>query len=286
MSITDEQVPDFLLTAQNLKHTVLFTAAFALVFMNVYSPFDAKSWYNLNQIELFLYSSLSILTGMLVIAISRIIMHRRIRKRTRTLNYGQYGLWIAAEILSMSLVYAAFIKYVMNDTRHVLEVYQVSIKNTVLVLFIPYLIVWLYLSWQDKNKKIKQLSQDYHPGTPQSPRLIAFHDENKQLRFSLKADDLLYLKASDNYVNIYFIDQGKVARYMIRNRLKAFEEALQPTDVIRAHRSYMVNVNKVKMVRKEKGLLYLVLDAPEAHQVLVSKTYAESVIKAFSGQTS
>ena len=82
---------------------VIFTAVFALVFINLYSPFGINTWYNLTRPQLFFYSSLVILTGMLIIALSRIIMHQVSRKRP--ISHGTYILWIAAEIVSLALVH-------------------------------------------------------------------------------------------------------------------------------------------------------------------------------------
>ena len=60
---------------QNIIRLILFTSLFALVFINAYSPFGADRWYNLTRLEFFTYSSLTILIGVLVVVISRIIMY-------------------------------------------------------------------------------------------------------------------------------------------------------------------------------------------------------------------
>ena len=48
--------------------------------------------------------------------------------------------------------------------------------------------------------------------------MIPFRDEKGELRFSVKSKDVLYMEAADNYVSIHYIDRGKDASYMVRNK--------------------------------------------------------------------
>ena len=90
---------------------------------------------------------------------------------------------------------------------------------------------------------------------------------------------------SDNYVTIYYVDNNKITKYLIRNTLKNFEQKLHPKNIMRCHRSYMVNFEKVKIMRKEKTGLYLELDIEPKFRLPVSKTYVASVIETFSQYT-
>ena len=112
--------------------------------------------------------------------------------------------------------------------------------------------------------------------------MIPFHDEKGELRFSVKIENLLYLESADNYVNIYYIDKEKIARFTLRNTIKRLEETLNGTEIIRCHRSYMVNFEKVKILRKDKDELSLELDVPSAIALPVSKTYVQSVMETFT----
>ncbi len=50
---------------------------------------------------------------------------------------------------------------------------------------------------------------------------------------------------------------------------------------MRCHRSYMVNIEKVKLVRKDKDGLILELDTLSPIEIPVSKTYMNDVLQAF-----
>jgi DNA-binding LytR/AlgR family response regulator len=112
--------------------------------------------------------------------------------------------------------------------------------------------------------------------------MIPFHDEKDILRLSVKRDHLLYLEASDNYVNIYYLNKGKISRYLLRNSLKRMEDYFKNTEIVRCHRSFMVNFDKVKVIRKEKEGLQLELDLPSMIDIPVSRSYVEKVMAMFS----
>ena len=52
--------------------------------------------------------------------------------------------------------------------------------------------------------------------------------------------------------------------------------------LVRCHRSYIVNLDKVKVLRKTKDGIYLELDAMNTPDIPVSKTYYERVMNKFS----
>jgi DNA-binding LytR/AlgR family response regulator len=282
MFIIEQAIPSYLTTRQNITRTVIFTAAFALAFINIYSPFGVNTWYYVTRVQLLFYSSLVILTGVLVIVISRIIMYQY--SKVRKITYLRYITWILVEVLSMAAFYAIFVKFILYDERLFTEIFKISIKNTSLVLLLPYSIIWLYFSWHTKSIQLEELSyKESHNNTQK--KMILFYDEKGTLRFSILLEDLLYLEATDNYVTIFYIDNNKIAKYLIRNTLKNLEQKLQKKNIMRCHRSYMVNFEKVKIMLKEKTGLYLELDIEPKFRLPVSRTYVASVIEAFSQYT-
>lgn len=275
-------IPAYLTDKKNIFKTVGFTALFALIFINIYSPFGVESRYQVSsQLEFLFYSSLVILIGILVIVISRILLYHRAKKGKR-ITYLNYSVWIAAEIFFMALFYTLYDKFVLNDLREVWHIFQLTVKNTALVLLIPYSILWLYFAWKDKNLKLEELTSD-KPTSEQSG-MIPFKDEKGKIKISIKASDLLYIQAADNYVNIIYSHADKQAKYMLRATMKQIEEELHNSGLIRCHRSYMVNFNKVKLIRREKEGLVIELDIVPPVEVPVSKTYMEDVFKAFGHQ--
>ena len=181
----------------------------------------------------------------------------------------------------MAVFYTLFEKLFLHDVRFVGDIFQASIKNTALVILLPYSILWLYFSWREKKIQLIQLTEN-RPISETSKNMLPFHDEKGELRFSIKLENFIYLESADNYVNIYYLDKDKTARFTLRNNIKRLEESLGKTRIIRCHRSYMVNFDRVKILRKDKNDLWLELDMPNAIDLPVSKTYIGNVMETFA----
>jgi hypothetical protein len=272
-------IPSYLNEKQNIIRLILFTSLFALIFINIYSPFGSETWFAVTRLQFFTYSSLIILTGVLVVVISRVIMYQ-LSKRSTILIW-HYLLWIFAEVLSMALSYAVFEKFLLSDTRLFIDLVKISSRNTALVLLLPYSVSWLYFSWRDKKEQIERLAEGQT--LPANTRnMIPFYDDKGILKFSVKKENLLYLESAENYVSICYINKDKVSKYLLRDTLKKIEETFSGSEFVRCHRSYMVNFEKVKVIRRDKDGLKLGFDNPLVMDIPVSKTYINPVMETFS----
>ena len=71
----------------------------------------------------------------------------------------------------------------------------------------------------------------------------------------IKANDILYCKASGNYTEIYMID-GK--KHLVSRQLKEYEDILNTRDFFRIHHSFLINLNCIKSyVRGEGGYVVM-----------------------------
>lgn len=68
---------------------------------------------------------------------------------------------------------------------------------------------------------------------------------------------------------------------MLRSTLKQLEEELKEYNIIRCHRSFMVNIDHIKLIEKQKDGLTIRLDHAKLTEVPVSKTYIQEVFKLF-----
>lgn len=207
-------------------------------------------------------------------------MYRYTRKHDLLL--WQYIIWVVAEIVAMALFYSLFGSIILNDARPLREIMRQSVINTSLVLLLPYATIWLYLSWKDKNKKLENLIQDDSKPEKQSDQVYNFFDEKKELKLSVKADQVIWIDSADNYVKVHFLNKGKITSFMIRNTLLSIENDFANTTLIRCNRSVIVNFDKVKVLRKEQDGIYLSLDLASVQDIPVTKKYAGRVLSRFS----
>ena len=271
------RIPEYIYEKSNIVRLILMTALFALVFINIYKPFSSSSWYAVSEFKFFIFSSLIILTGVLVVVISRIIMYYWGKKHTITIS--AYAAWIVLEIFFMSLFYTIY-TLVLNPEREYLSAFKESAINTSLVLLLPYSVLHLYFSYKEKERQLLLLKESQAEVAGRQ-NVFSFYDEKHELRLSVKRSNLLYLESADNYVCIWYLNKGALTKFMLRNSLKTLEEDLADTNVLRCHRSYMVNFDQVKVIRREKDGVYLELGIENVPDIPISKTYSEKVTHWF-----
>ncbi|MDR2585101.1 MAG: LytTR family transcriptional regulator DNA-binding domain-containing protein [Prevotellaceae bacterium] len=267
----------YYITRKNTIIQVVFTTFFAYLFINLYKPLNAGEWDDVSFWVFSLATGIIVVCGMLVVLASRLLMFWRKRKRSISILY--YLSMIAAEIFFMALWYVFLQRWVLKNEPHPFPTHlYFSIQNTALILLIPYLISTLFFEWQEKKmsleKLIKQISRKAY--------FIPFNDEKGRLKLTLKTSDLIFLQAADNYVVIHYESIGKTKTYLIRNRLKQFEKDLTEFPVVRCHRSYMVNINHVKLLKREKGVVQLIMDNEGQNLIPVSKTFENNVSQMLS----
>jgi DNA-binding LytR/AlgR family response regulator len=268
------KIPSYLADKQNVLQQISFTAIFALIFINIYAPFNAENWFNAGKAELFVYSSLYILAGMLVIVASRLVFIG-LAQRTQ-INFLLYAFWIFMELLLMAGAYTVMDILILHNETNPFEQFFKLLLVTSFVLAIPYALSWLYFSWQHQKLKLEELAGATSV-TYSNRNMINFYDETGKLRFSLHAADVLFIESTDNYVTVYVQDKERVKKVMLRNTMKRLEKELEKTLIQRCHRSFMVNFENVKMVRLSGTNLYIYLDNADETRIPVSRTYTEKV---------
>lgn len=280
------KVPKYLLEKRSQIIMVLFVSIFAIIFINIFKPFESSQWIEKKGFTAtwyFAWSSALVLLGVTVVAISRVIMYKYSQKPTHSITILRYGMWIFVEFL---LLAGAFTILAIITTKRgnislasddPLVIYMQALKNTVFIIFIPYLICMMYFSYTDKNEKLKELMNE-NIGFKGSS-LISFRDERGVLQLSVAKENLLYIESADNYICIWYIKNEQLKKQLMRITMKEISEQLAETNIVRCHRSYMVNLDIVKVMRREKENLFLELGYPGIKEIPISKTYGEQVLR-------
>ena len=93
----------------------------------------------------------------------------------------------------------------------------------------------------------------------------------------LQLNNLVCIKAEDNYVEVSYFDNGTLKKQLIRNKLSKVE-AMMP-ELVRTHRSYLINPYHFQQFKMESGKLTIILGSELV--VPVSKTYSDTVKSNF-----
>ena len=285
-SILFSKAPKYLLERRNQIIMVLFVSVFAIVFINIFKPFESSQWItskNFSPTKYFVWSSALVLLGMTVVAISRIIMYNYAIRHPRNITIFKYSIWVFVEFLLLAGAFTILAIITSRrggisiNTEDPLVVYIQAMQNTVYILFIPYIVCILFFSYQEKSAKLREL-MDENIGF-KSNSLISFRDERGVLQLSVAKENLLYIESADNYICIWYTKNDQLKKQLLRITMKEISEQLAETNVVRCHRSYMVNLDLVKVMRREKENLFLELGYPNIKEIPISKTYGEQVLR-------
>lgn len=91
------------------------------------------------------------------------------------------------------------------------------------------------------------------------------------------------IESADNYVCVWYIYNNAPKKVLVRNTLKHVADHLSSTHVQRCHRSYMVNLDLIKVMRREKEGVFVEFGVEGVPDVPISKTYIENINKWLAG---
>ncbi len=266
---------------------ILFTTVYSLVFINIFRPFNSETWIpNNNSTNYFMYSSLMVLIGMVVVSLSRVIMGFVVKKVSIT--YPDYVIWMVSDAVILSVFYTfvaykvGFVDNFLNDNPEmttweaIFSIFWKSTANTVWMLLIPYTVSLLFLDNQYLKNKIKEI------GVKSSDsNIVHFKDEKGEIRLSINIENVLYAESADNYVIIKYINNESIVDFFLRTNLKKLSDDLRDTPIQRCHRSFMINLLHVTSLKKDQTEFIIQFDTTSIKDITVSKTYQEAIMDAF-----
>ncbi len=277
----NQEIPKFLLDKRYLFGSVVFIVTFSFLFMAIYTPFSNTAWFDVtNRLDLGMTAAFYIVAVSIVL-VSKMLMNA-LQSRI-CFTYTKYILWVVAEILVIALFYTHFTHvYVKPDDYETSSILVKALGCVMMIMAIPYTILTLYAAYRDKTEELQMLQYEMSLNEEPSvsyPSLINLYDYNGTLKLTINSDSLYYMESQDNYVKIYYENQGKLLSYMLRCRTKAIEENLADTSMVRCHRSYMVNVMKINHIKKGGKSRYIVLSNDQIKPIPVSKSYLKNLIE-------
>ncbi len=287
-----DRVPKYLLEKNHLVTTVLFAALFSVIFILLSMPFSSNAWFKLEASRVFGFTVAFFSLSLIVVACSKGWMYTM---RLKGMNYLGYIFWCLAEIVVIALLYSFFTiqgaKMGMLNIKKI-EFFQIfgnAVVYGIVSLGVPYTVSALYFAIQDKDNTIRMLNMENvvtdRISDPGIDRRITLFDNNGQMKFSVNQDNLLFMMADDNYIQVWYSDtSGSLKQYMLRCRLKTVEDSFSDSDLVRCHRKYIVNINKVKILKSEDKCYLLDFGIDSVDPIPVSKTYEQAVLARFNSR--
>ena len=302
------EIPKYMISRRYISVIIAFIVAFSALFMVIYKPFSLAVWFSTSDTLRFSLTILFYVAAIVVLIVSRSTMYALQDRFEISIN--RYVIWLMAENIAISLLYTIItlslfpedgLKFGTLGTR--------ALFCVTMILAIPNGMILFYAAYRAKCEELEASEYQLHKlreecrrlelmtkhekelrveaatqaaALDRSPRMINLYDNNNTLRLTISLDSLYYLESEDNYIKVHYKHNDKIATYMLRCRTKSVEEALRDTVMKRCHRSYIVNISKIRFIHDEHRLHFITLDDDSIRRLPLSKSYYESILASLN----
>ncbi len=129
---------------------------------------------------------------------------------------------------------------------------------------------------QETNQRLERPAAPSSPGKADMAIAVALVAENDKDTFRVALDDLLFIQAEENYVQVYFKGE-KPGRVLLRGSMTRMAGQLRPfyPRLLRCHRAFMVNTARITRVAGNAQGLKLTLKDTDAVVPVARRYVAE-----------
>lgn len=273
----------------SVKSNLIFCFAvplFIMLFIVLYGPTfgyeSQEEWLaRLDERSSFCLSTLcSIVLGVLLVSRS-ILCFALVR---HALSKREFIAWMAAEFIACCLFCDLFLSLFLK--LDYLSALPVILIIGLGIMIIPYTTYWLIMELMEREIRIREANSiisELRKGSERNGAgAIRFADEKGIVKLAVGAERVISIESSGNYVTILYDNDGKLVRYSLRNTLKGIEATCKANGLVRCHRSFFVNLGKIKIIRRTPNGIFAEIDQPGVDNIPVSKTYAPELMSLFS----
>ncbi len=250
-----------------------FVSLFITIFLLVFQPFGVNNFdptHSINQVFFFSMLGFGFVIGLTLSLFEFLIGPAIFKKKI-------LSIFLLRTITELIVVASAiFIYYNILGNFHDwhFRSYIDFIFNVSMMSIIPIIIIFLYTN----NRKTKEAYQllELKPAISISDKYVSLTSSNGKDSISLTLNDLLFVEAEDNYISVSYIEKETLKKQLLRATMKEVEKNLNSEFVLRCHRSFIVNMNKVEKVIKDGHQIKLFI--PElSFPIIVSRSYVPKI---------
>lgn len=255
----------------SLKNHLIIALALALwifVFLYFTEPLDVSEF---GKVEKLIYLPLYGIAGAfcyIIILPAQYWLYNRNNKQWFWLQ--ELSFLLSLLLLGFLLMRVVYLYIVMKEepNPYSLGYYLVSIYAPAALTIFPILIIgrWSFGKYREKKQEDQKI-EITGVGQYESIRLLF--------------NDIICIQSSDNYIEVSFLQQGTLKKQLLRNKLSVIETEFP--ELVRTHRSFLINPYHFCQWKTEKNKLQIILEYDII--VPVSKTFQDKVKSYFNFTT-
>lgn len=255
--------------ASTILHS-LTVPIFSLFFIIFYKPRGIYEMLNMEHAS-FTFN-VTILFCIILVSISITRGWLYLIGRQREISRQMYAAWCACETVIAALFSALYTTLMLKEPVPFYETAGSMIVLLATASIYPYLFLWLEFELHSRSREKEEM--------PDEKSLLRFYDEYKKLRFVIASEAVIFIKSEENYVHIYYQDQGKSKKFTLRSSMKALESTLSKHGLVRCHRSYFINPEYIKIIhRNSSGIIVAELKQEHFESIPISRKYHDEITK-------
>lgn len=246
------------------KHIILATI-FPTLFFLIFKPFGLINPSG-GSLQYIVLSGYGIVSG--VMAFLFFIALPSIHQRFFTsLNVGKAILYFLLFFLLLSSANYIYKTSWCGIGHYTWCGFLIVFKRTLLIGVLPLI---LLVVWEQNTVLKAHLKVNEQPSNQHQEWVI--YSENRKELVQLSYENLLYIESADNYVEVYFKQNNVLEKKLLRTTLSKVEQEIETSSIVRCHRSFIINLQRVTYASgNSRGLLLELQD--NQRKIPVSRRY-------------
>jgi len=252
------------------------TSVFLFFFLVFFLPFGIDN-HNPNHVYTFafLLEMAKFAVGVFIFSVfSEFVLYSFFIKTISQKNIIFWSIWTL--LLLSSVIFLTY-NILGNWHDYSVKSYLGFLVNTSAVLIFPLIGTFFFFRYRSLQHKIEHIlttKEEYIDAN----QLISFNGQGSKDHITLSASNFLYGRAQDNYVELHYLEQNQLKKFLIRTSLHNLTNSINTMAINRCHRSYMINLIHVNAIKGGNQEMILFLD-PFNIAIPVSKSYKDFILK-------
>ncbi len=248
--------------------SALLIGAFIASFLYVFKPFNLE---NAGHETWVVCLGFGLITFLVIIFIKVVTGALGIREDLDSWIFWKWLLSTLATILVIAIANYVYIKMLYRDLGGVIGFVSMLFSTFLLSIF-PLIFIGSIRVVRNRLR-YENISKDLIiPHITRQDRILKIKDAEGGIALEISSEDFLYAEAQHNYVTISYSKENSLQQCKFRQVFKNLEIEICDKDIIRCHRSFIINTGKIEEVSGNAQGLRLKLDTA-ADLIPVSRKY-------------
>ncbi|WP_458626641.1 LytTR family DNA-binding domain-containing protein [Winogradskyella sp. PC D3.3] len=254
-----------------IKHHIIISlllASWVFVFLYFTEPLDVNELSN-NE-KLVYLPSYGLVVGFcyLLFLPFQTYLYHRLKKQWLIFSELSFILTFCIVTITISRCYYLFVVVANEPNPYTLAYMLTAIYLPAIITILPIILIGRFSFGKYYEKQLED-------------QKIEIKGEGNYEGLRLQLNDVISIQSSDNYIEVFYLTGNTLKKTLIRNKLSIIADDFP--ELLRTHRSYLINPFHFQQWKTENGKRFVILN----HQIKVpiSKTYQKATKLAINSAT-